>query len=89
MASETKPGAPSRHYWLPITHDAEIYGGTRHAFEGRRWDGNPRGTTICNQEVNMKEATETEWFLYPTCDCCNRILKTKNGKNVPDMVDHT
>ncbi|PKW19003.1 hypothetical protein A8926_7143 [Saccharopolyspora spinosa] len=56
-----------RRYWLPIANPKERYGGTRHAFDGRRWDGDKSAISICGKKAKMRKATEIEWFSFPTC----------------------
>lgn len=63
-----------RHYWLPIANDDDRTG-VRHAFRGRRWEGQRTGTTVCGVEVRMCTPTELEWIMYGTCPSCNRVLQ--------------
>lgn len=74
MSTAAETTACPRHYWLPIANDHDL-GGVRHAFRGRRWDGQKNGTTVCGVDVLMYEPTELDWIMYGTCHACNRILK--------------
>ncbi|MEU5846032.1 hypothetical protein [Saccharopolyspora shandongensis] len=74
----TTTHAMNRHYWLPIPKAGDI-GGTRHAFRGARWEGQPSETTVCGQEVAMAKPSEMDWCTFPTCLRCNEILRAEQS----------
>ncbi|GAA2361918.1 hypothetical protein GCM10009854_46770 [Saccharopolyspora halophila] len=67
------PALP-RHFWLPIPA-GDQNSGKRHAFRGRRWEGERSGTTVCAEEVPMARPSEMDWITLPTCLNCYEILR--------------
>lgn len=65
-------GAGERHFWFPIPSTAG--GGVRHAFAGRRWEGEAAGTSACGSEVAFAQPTEVDWICFPTCADCYSFL---------------
>ena len=64
---------PARHYWLPTPHP-ESGAFARHAFRGRRWEGESADTTVCGVDVAMATSTDVDWITSPTCRDCNQLL---------------
>ncbi|MDA3627245.1 hypothetical protein [Saccharopolyspora oryzae] len=65
-----------RHYWLPAP-DPETGAFERHAFQGRRWAGQPVEIAACGAEVAMAAPGEMDWRTAPTCMRCNDFLKNR------------
>ncbi|RKT88458.1 hypothetical protein SAMN05421805_1011478 [Saccharopolyspora antimicrobica] len=65
-----------RHYWLPAP-DPETGVFARHAFHGRRWEGQPVDVAACGAEVAMASPSEMDWRTAPTCMACNEFLKSR------------
>ncbi|EQD85295.1 hypothetical protein A8924_6080 [Saccharopolyspora erythraea NRRL 2338] len=64
----------NRHFWQPIQHTTAP-GGVRHAFRGRRWEGEPSATTVCGQQVPLARTSEMDWITSPSCPDCTEILR--------------
>ncbi|MCA1191453.1 hypothetical protein [Saccharopolyspora sp. 6V] len=60
---------PGRHYWRPASD------GIRHAFRGRRYNGQAEDRSVCDVSVALEqEISEQGWCMAPTCGTCNGIL---------------
>ncbi|GAA0527934.1 hypothetical protein GCM10011581_40790 [Saccharopolyspora subtropica] len=66
------------HYWLP-TPNPETGVFVRHAFCGRRWEGQSADTSVCGVAVAMAEPSEMDWRTAPTCMGCNEVLKQRQA----------
>ena len=66
------PRADERHYWFPVPVHGT--GGTRHAFQGRRWDGAPTAVTTCGATVPMAQPSELDWIMAASCEDCRKTL---------------
>nr|WP_246331192.1 hypothetical protein [Saccharopolyspora hordei] len=65
-----------RHYWLPAPDpDTGVF--ERHAFPGRRWEGQPTGVAVCGAQVAMAVPSEMDWRTAPTCMPCNDVLRNR------------
>lgn len=58
------------HYWMPVIEKR----GVRHAFRGRRWEGQPRDESVCGLNVPMAKPSQMDWITFPTCTTCWKIL---------------
>jgi hypothetical protein len=63
------------HYWMP-TPDPDTGVFARHAFRGRRWEGQSMDIAVCGTAVAMAKPSEMDWRTAPTCMPCNEILKS-------------
>ncbi|PKW14791.1 hypothetical protein [Saccharopolyspora spinosa] len=79
-----------RVFWMPVpdqqvpavdevAEGPRVRAGTRHAFWGRRWDGQEAEChTVCRKQVNLDEASPLDWTLMPECgDCRAGILQAR------------
>ncbi|CAL99893.1 hypothetical protein A8924_0947 [Saccharopolyspora erythraea NRRL 2338] len=66
----------SRHYWLPVAGDI---GGVRHAFRGRRWEGQPADEAVCGLAVAMAQPSEMDWITFRSCADCRCALLAEAG----------
>ena len=67
-----------RHFWLPIPA-SDRRSGKRHAFRGRRWEGERNAIAVCAEEVPMAQPSEIDWITYPTCPNCYEILRKEHA----------
>ncbi|MFC7342878.1 hypothetical protein [Saccharopolyspora griseoalba] len=65
-----------RHFWLPVA-DPGGRGGTRHAFPGRRWEGERTREAICGEQLPLANPSEMDWICHPTCTTCWNTLRNK------------
>ncbi|MEV6231080.1 hypothetical protein AB0L88_24770 [Saccharopolyspora shandongensis] len=85
------PTSPHIHrvFWMPVPDQvpasgeagdgAGVRAGTRHAFWGRRWDGQEAECkTVCGVVVNLDESSPLDWISMAECgDCRAEILRVR------------
>ncbi|TDD07105.1 hypothetical protein E1181_10905 [Saccharopolyspora terrae] len=64
------------HYWLPVVDGEQ---GVRHAFRGRRWEGQSAETAVCGCHVAMAQPSEMDWVTFKSCDECRFVLLAEAG----------
>ncbi|MER5393945.1 hypothetical protein [Saccharopolyspora sp. NPDC002686] len=89
---DNRPTSPHIHrvYWMPVPdqqvpasdeagNGVGVRVGTRHAFWGRRWDGQEAECqTVCGKWVNLDESSPLDWITMPECgDCRAEILRVR------------
>ncbi|MGW1677886.1 hypothetical protein [Saccharopolyspora sp. NPDC002376] len=79
----SEPGEVQRHFWLP-TPDPDAGAFVRHAFRGRRWEGQASEATVCGKQVAMAKPSEVDWCSAPTCLDCNGILVNEQRGSPPE-----
>ena len=61
-----------RRFWRPSGD------GVRHAFRGRRYNGQSGDVSVCGVDCALAEETsETEWVMASTCAACNTVLRAE------------
>ncbi|WP_249124409.1 hypothetical protein [Saccharopolyspora erythraea] len=65
-----------RHYWQPVPDDK---GGLRHAFRGRRWEGQPAAEAVCGRAVPLAQPSEMDWITFRSCEQCRHVLLAEAG----------
>lgn len=66
-----------RHYWQPVPEDKG--GGVRHAFRGRRWEGQPADEAVCGRSLALAQPSEMDWITFRSCEHCRRVLLAEAG----------
>lgn len=64
------------HYWLPVVEGER---GVRHAFRGRRWEGQPAEKAVCGRHAAMAQPSEMDWVTFKSCDECRCALLREVG----------
>ncbi|WP_093414668.1 hypothetical protein [Saccharopolyspora flava] len=73
----------SGHFWLPVAADGAR---ARHAFRGRRWEGERVSEAVCGQTLPLAQPSEMDWITFKTCDECWRLLLVEAGIS-PEAVN--
>ena len=64
------------HYWLPIVEGER---GVRHAFRGRRWEGQSAEDAACGRRAAMAQPSEMDWVTFKSCGECRLALLSEAG----------
>ncbi|WP_433870102.1 hypothetical protein [Saccharopolyspora sp. CA-218241] len=64
------------HYWLPV---AVGEGGVRHAFRGRRWEGESAAEAVCGEPLALAKPSEMDWITFRSCHGCRCVLLVEAG----------
>ncbi|GAA0533033.1 hypothetical protein GCM10011581_17850 [Saccharopolyspora subtropica] len=91
---DSRPHSPhvDRVFWMPVpdqqvpasdgtVEGAGVRAGTRHAFWGRRWDGQEAEVrTVCGVVVNLDESSPLDWITMPECGPCRTEILRVRGE---------
>lgn len=62
-----------RHCWMPVPAPGAA-GRVRHAYPGRRWQGEPHALAACGLRTPMAVPSQMDWITAPAYPACHHAL---------------